>query len=207
MAEAAGLVVGTIALATLFQTALDFLDCLEDAKNLTYDRKLGDTKIRLLEIRLKQWGEDMHVLHPGQEDGGLREHWMEESGTVANCLLGIAEILSTASELSCKYDVYKKTGFVWSSIFRPRGKPRSLQYLRTLGSLRQRASWAIRDKKRFDALVVELDFLITNLEKVSRRLPEISMVLSPRILVYVFNLFLQTAATRICYQLAWNVTR
>ncbi|KAH6656541.1 prion-inhibition and propagation-domain-containing protein [Truncatella angustata] len=177
MAEAAGLAVGTIALASLFQTCLDILDYIEDARNIKSDRERGDTKLGLLKIRLKQWGDDLQVLYPGREDGGLREHWPEESGTISKSLLGITGMLNDASKLSHKYAPYRIKLNSWYIVWKPSKriyKPdqqeiSEKQICQGLTSLTQRTTWAFRDKKRFNSLLAELDFFVTNLEKVTIR--------------------------------------
>lgn len=175
MAEAAGLAVGTIALATLFQTCLDILDYIDDARNMDSDRERGESKLGLLKIRLKHWGEDLQVLHPGHEDGGLREHWPEESGTISRSLTGITEILSDASQLCCKYALYKSKaalrhpGLQLSKVeIEQKAAPRGNNY-RSLASLKYRATWVFRDKRKLASLLTELDFFITNLERVTTR--------------------------------------
>lgn len=174
MAEAAGLAVGTIALASLFQTCIEVLEYIDDARNIDDDRERGETKLSLLNVRLKQMGEDLHVTNPGLEDGGLPELWPQEIEAISNGLLGVTQILNNASRLCRKYDL--QGGGVNPTPSRPkaawqvhdptqRPAPRRSTYC-SLVSFRKRASWALRDKKRFNSLLTELDFFVTNLEKV-----------------------------------------
>lgn len=101
MTEAAGLALGAVALVSLFQTAVDFLEYSEVARNLKADQELATTKINQLEVRLKQWGRDLRIEEHDQEwDGWLR---MQEGGLITNCLVGISDILGSASELTRKY--------------------------------------------------------------------------------------------------------
>lgn len=179
MAEAAGLALGAVALVSLFQTAVELLEYFEAARSLASDRELTATKLSLLEARLRQWGDDLHVEHPGQEDGGLRSRWKDEGGLVTKSLKGISEILGDATQLSEKYGLHKKRRLVWHSnipLLCPilhradtnislSRKPSNIS-----PSIRRQAVWAIKDKKRFEALISDLDFFITNLEKVSGRL-------------------------------------
>lgn len=192
MAEAAGLVLGAVALASLFQTAVEFLEYFEVARNSQADRRIATTKINLLEVRLKQWGRDLGIHEVGQEcDGWLRErlHYLEEGGIIAECLVGISSILGNASELSKKYGLDKRKRLSWSSLsFRstrlgqePRRQasnaraccPRAFPIInipRNTASLGSKVTWAVRDKKKFESLILELDFLVTNLERVSDHL-------------------------------------
>ncbi|KAI1865656.1 hypothetical protein JX265_007979 [Neoarthrinium moseri] len=178
MAEAAGLAVGTIALASLFQTCVDILDYIEDARNIESDRDRGDTRLGLLKIRLKQWGDKLQVANPGYEDGGLIDHWDGESDTISKSLLGIKGILEQASYLSHKYAPYKMAISAWpcdSNLSRKATETENQDVRRKTAYqkflyLKQRATWALRDKRRFNASLVELDFFITNLEIVTSRL-------------------------------------
>lgn len=185
MAEAAGLALGAVALVSLFQTTVELLEYVQAAKGLASDGQLADTKLGLLEERLRQWGDDLQVEHPGKEDVLLRQRWDHEGGLVTKSLNGISEILSNASQLSEKYGLHKKRRLVWNSSI-PSLHP-IIQKTNTLSlssprkssgnspSVRKQAIWAIKDKKRFDSLIADLDFFITNLEKVSGRLLKFGM--------------------------------
>lgn len=185
MAEAAGLALGAVALVGLFQTAVEFLEYFEDARNLQADRELATTKISLLEVRLKQWGRDLHIHEVGQEwDAWLRMHCLEEGGLIAKCLIGISSILGDASELTNKYGLDKTKRRNWSSVLfhvtrflyelrrrAPKTKTSpAIESFQKPTSLGSKVTWAVRDKKRFQSLLSELDFLITNLERVSGHL-------------------------------------
>jgi hypothetical protein len=181
MAEAAGLAFGGIALVTLFQTCVDFLEYFETAKRIGNERQLGDNKMRLLSVRLEQWGGDLHVMHPGEEFGGLREKWSENEDMIGGSLGSIANILGDITHLTSKYGAYKKAGLSlsdddsqYSETFCDKSQAHQSRDLHQSPSriftIKQRVSWAIRGKKRFDALLTELDFFITNLELVTSRL-------------------------------------
>lgn len=198
MAEATGLALGAVALVSLFQTTVELLEYVQAAKGLASDGQLADTKLGLLEERLRQWGDDLQVEHPGQEDGWLRQRWDHEGGLVTKSLKGISEILSNASQLSEKYGLHKKRRLIWNSNI-PSLYP-ILQRTNTFisssprksisASVRKQAVWAIKDKKRFDSLISDLDFFITNLEKVSGRLLKLGMyghIRSPRRSIYIDN--------------------
>jgi hypothetical protein len=177
--EAAGLAIGGLGLASLFQTCIDFINYFQVARNLVYDHELATTKIGLLEARLRRWGSHMQVLHPGQEDGCLRERWSEEGDIVARSLKGVAEILGNTSQLTEKYGFYKKRALTWHSLplFTRRvvrkKEPVKHSIQHTISFCKQ-VSWAIRDKRKFDSFILELDFFVTNLEKVGRRLSDSS---------------------------------
>lgn len=185
MAEAAGLALRAVALVSLFQTAVELFEYFEAARSLASDRDLAANKLSLLEERLKQWGDCMHVQHPGEEDGVLRKHWVEEGGLVTNSLKGISEILGNAAQLRDKYGLHKKRRLTWRSdipLLHRTNTSRSLlrKPSKIAPSIRKQAAWAIKDKKRSDSLIYDLDFLITNLERVSGRLLKLGMQRHPR---------------------------
>lgn len=193
MAEAAGLALGAVALVSLFQTAVEFLEYFEVAKNLRADHELAMTKINLLEVRLKQWGRDLRIQEVGEEcDGWLRMYYLEDGGLITSCLIGISNILGNASQLTSKYGLDQTKRLSWHSFlsdvsqsctgpYRQASKfkssykgpcptPSTVRFSRNSTSLGGKITWAIKDKKRFDSLISELDFFITNLERVSKRL-------------------------------------
>lgn len=187
MAEAAGLAIGAIALVSLFQSTVELLEYFEAGRSLASDGELANTKLGLLEERLKQWGDDLHVENTGQEDGGVRERWEDEGGLVTKSLKGISEILGNASQLSEKYGLHKKRRLVWNYNLpslhpilhrtdTPISSPRKSSKISP--SIHRQAVWAIKDKKRFESLICDLDFFITNLEKVSDRLLKLGMFYS-----------------------------
>ncbi|KAH8781317.1 prion-inhibition and propagation-domain-containing protein [Diaporthe sp. PMI_573] len=169
MAEAAGLALGVVALASLFQTCVEFLEYFEVARNLPEDGELVSTKLSLLETRLRSCGCELKVLDPRRQDGGWHGALADEEGVITRCLVGIRDILGDASKLRTKYGLDKRKRLGWTFCF-----PFRLQHpqqakagrFSSIISLRRHVVWAVRDKKRFDSLIQDLDFFITNLEKV-----------------------------------------
>lgn len=177
MAEAAGLALGAVALVSLFQTAVECFEYFQLARDLDHDQQLAVTKIRLLETRLREWGDVLQAWHPGQEDGGLRQRWGEDGRLVARSLNRISDILTSAARLEENYGLYKKRsrprlGSLFLVLcYHTRSACSSPQKLiRESASVRKQVVWAVRDKKKLDSLIFDLDFLVTNLEKVSIRL-------------------------------------
>lgn len=178
MADAAGLVIGAIALASLFSTCIELFDVFELGRNYVYDYRLACTKIALLRARLSRWGLALNIEVPGLELSVLREHWPEEQDIVGRSLLGIKDIFDDTSLLVERYRLSpkrtrrltSKPAFLGTSIFHetppaPSISPKPNRFL-----LRKRTRWAIHDKGKFDDLINDLSFLIENLEKVTDRL-------------------------------------
>jgi hypothetical protein len=179
MAEASGLVLGAIALASLFQTCVELFNCFELGRNQAYDYQLACTKLCLLRARLSACGVTLKLGNPGHEHPSLRQHWTEEQDVVARSLFGIKEIFENASLLAEKYKLTPRRSRAFRSILSHRSKvletdaggPESVEVVTTSSaSLRKRSVWAIHGKQKFDDFIQNLSFLIENLEKVKSRI-------------------------------------
>ena len=145
VAEAVGLALGAVALASLFTTCVELFDLFETGQNHGNDFHLACIKLELLRVRLVSWGGLLHITEPGGEDLDLRAQWPWKSEVVFGCLWEIQRILGDSDVLANKYKLVERPV-----------------------SVRKRAVWAIRDKDRFAALVQDISFLIENLEKVTK---------------------------------------
>ena len=180
MADVSGLVIGAIALASLFSTCIELFDCFELGRNYAYDYQLACTKLGLLRARLSRWGLSLHIEAPGHELPSLRKHWPEERDVIGRSLLGIKTIFSDSSLLAQKYKLLPKRTrkpVTFALPLRSSTSPQidSATTLPTASSsnwsfLRKRTLWAIHDKGKFDRLIQDLSFLIENLEKVTDRI-------------------------------------
>jgi hypothetical protein len=188
MAEASGLVIGAIAMASLFSTCIDLFDRFELGRNYAYDYEIACTKMCLLKARLSDWGISLNLGVPGRECPALRQHWMEEQDVVGRSLFGIKEIFENASLLAEKYKLIpERPGIVKNVILhRPKQaesdstEQNSPKCTETRWSqLRKRTVWAIHDKQKFDTFIENLSFLIENLEKVTKRIEKRSLKQNP----------------------------
>ena len=183
MAEAAvGLAFGTIALASLFSTCIDLLEFFELKKGYEDDYDLNCLKLSLLKSRLDSWGRDLRIIEVGHEASPLRDRWAQEQETVMRSLLGIKNLLGNADLLRDKYELLPNRPPAFMSLLTVRTKPRPSSDPKTetpasrkLGPrqrsfLRLSTTWAIRDKQKFDGLLSDLEFFISNLEHVIGRL-------------------------------------
>ena len=179
MAEATGLVIGAVALASLFTTCIELFEYFELGKNYAYDHQLAITKLTLLKARLAGWGLSLNVKTPGHEDAGLRKSWPNEGDVVGRSLFGIKNIFEDASLLVDKYKLTPRRTRTFKSV--PlKGSDTLLPFttdprVRTATSsnwlhFRKRTKWAIHDKQKFDRFIDDLTFLIENLEKVNDRI-------------------------------------
>lgn len=162
-AEAAGLALGVVALASLFNTCVELLDYIESGLNYTYDYELACTKIEILHERLDNWGSVSHIREQGCEHHSLREPAKRKA--VGRVLFRLSTVLSDTEGLKKKYEV-ASTGHAHTSLT----SKSDISSTRTSSwslNLRRRTTWSVRDKAKFDRLIHDVSFLIDNLEKVT----------------------------------------
>ncbi|KAL9095172.1 MAG: hypothetical protein Q9165_002428 [Trypethelium subeluteriae] len=170
MADVAGLVIGAVALASLFSTCVELFDYFELGRNYACDYRLACTKLGLLRARLSQWGDVLNVAAPGGEHPVLRDCWPSEGEIVGRSLLGIQSILDDTTLLLEKYNVERRGHKIIKSLtFQAKHIIRASTDSNPR-LIRRRTIWAIHDKGKFDTLIQELSFLIENLERVIDRL-------------------------------------
>ena len=177
MAEVPGLIIGAVALASLFSTCIDLFDRFELGRNFIADYQLASTKLSLLKTRLWHWGRALNIEVPGSECSSLREHWYEEKDIVGRSLLGIERLLSDVSLLEEKYKMSPKpvSRLRYCAVQSRSSLSRSSSDsttapLSAATFFRKRTTWAVHDKGKFDALIQDLSFFIENLENVTLRL-------------------------------------
>lgn len=116
MAEAAGLVLGGIALAGLVSTCVEIVEYLESAKNRARDFGLALTKVKLLDQRLRAWGAALPVGVPHDPQSN---HTIAPTGcgvlieeTIEETLFGIKILLDKTNEMS-KRHCYRSPNHRW----------------------------------------------------------------------------------------------
>ena len=186
MAEAAGLVLGAVSLAGLFTTCVECLDHTTIAQNHGRDYELSMTKLILLKAKLNAWGQSLHVTDEGRESMNLRDHWREELENVGRCLVGIKTMFEEADKIESRYGLRPLPADLGTTSLSQRQASnafvqieavfRSKLIRRQKGvSIFQKTRWAIRDKKRFDAMIAELAFLIDGLADLGERLQALDL--------------------------------
>ncbi|EXJ56819.1 hypothetical protein A1O7_07163 [Cladophialophora yegresii CBS 114405] len=181
MAEPIGLALGTVALASLFTTCIDFMEYFELSKDYKSTYNTACLKLSLLQSRLDTWGRTLG-LHDDYRTRHERSepclNWPCQGNVIESSLQGIADIFGNADILKDKYRlVPRRTTKVnhdgsksdQASAANPKKGRRHLFAVgtRRISFSRRSTTWAIRDKQRFDILIDDLDFLISNLEAVS----------------------------------------
>lgn len=165
MAEAVGLTLGGVALASLFSTCIELLDYFELSKTYEYDYGVACLKLSLLQSRLDSWGQ-------------TRQQWLVENMVIRRSLQGIAGILGNVELLKDKYCLLPRESRNKIALlvhngqtpsFQPKARRQVLRYIRgiRITFVRRSTTWAIRDKQKFDILIDDLEFFISNLEAIS----------------------------------------
>ncbi|KEF54988.1 uncharacterized protein A1O9_08640 [Exophiala aquamarina CBS 119918] len=149
MAEAAGLAIGAASLAGLFLTCIEYMECFNLDRNLGQDSEASVGKMMLLEAKLTAWGASLRVVEVGSVLPILRGRWNQEQETIGKALMQKMLLVFRTS----------------SMLFDPQQTTRQQET-----SLWKKTLWAVRDKKKFDALIDNLAFYIDSLEKLSDRL-------------------------------------
>ena len=189
MAEAAGLAVGAVSLATLFSTCIECLDYVSRARNHGKDFKNAMTKFDMLEARLKAWGKLLLVDKPGNELQVLKNQWEHEQEIVGKALNRIKDIFDDRQELEKRYGLQEEEEEEEVNVVQQRSLSNVMASVRLKGidaRLRpytrsrqqgvhywKKTVWAVHDSKKFDTLIDDLDFYIRNLEKLTKRLRHI----------------------------------
>ena len=190
MAETAGLVVGGIALVSLFSTILEVHDYLEEARRFSEDIKIVFTKVNVMQERLNQWnrsvtGGELEL----KSTETLDPKCPEETQTMYECLLGIQLVMKSLARVCIRYKRKRRIEIDGKDTSRPSPRrilpaPFSGSFVpnpvydaaHPLGSQGNRKSWKLKwswvviDRRKVQKLIIEADFLINNLEKITESL-------------------------------------
>jgi len=179
MAEPVGLILSTVGLISLFTTCIELIDYFELSKTYEYDYEMACLKLSLLKSRLDTWGQTLQSGVGGSCQGQeLGHQWPIECTVIHRSLQGIADIFGSAELLKDKYCLLprksrNRTTILLRSPQTPtaekKGQRRILGGIRGISFVRRSTTWAIRDKQKFDNLISDLEFFISNLEAVSSR--------------------------------------
>ncbi|PMD45790.1 hypothetical protein L207DRAFT_525130 [Hyaloscypha variabilis F] len=179
MAEAAGLALGGISLASMFSSCVEILEYFEHGRNWLYDFSLAQTKVDLMKVRLSQLGKYMQVETCVAEASVLESNGQPAPGTgsVSAGLLGITKILGRTTALCSRYsaanpDVGPAGPTKQSSSCSLALSPASFSFTRRpqprrLSNLGKKVCWAVHDKKKFEGLISDFECLLSNLERIT----------------------------------------
>jgi len=177
MAEVAGLVIGTVALAGVFKDCVDLFSYICAARSLGRDYEILNAKLDVEKMLLLQWAESVRLLGV-HCDHRLNNLQVQE--TVGKVLAGIRVLLTESQALKDRYGLCPveeaETRPVAAS---PISAPLMARFAKEFEamSLRiqakpqtvsrvQKTRWAIVDKQKFDALVQELSYFVATLNRI-----------------------------------------
>jgi hypothetical protein len=167
MAEVAGLVVGGVALASLFDSCMNIFERLDAGKNCSRDYQENALIITLLGSRLRRWEETYRTSPTSNtaRDGELAVQALE---SVKNNL----ESLCKTAE---RYQPKDKSDNVASMTERLQkmqvSNTRSTaNTAKTKPSLRSKIIWALHDKDKVESIIRTVRFKIEELESLSQSL-------------------------------------
>ncbi len=178
MADVAGLMLGTVALASLFNACIELVERFELGRQHAYDYQIACTKVALLKARLSAWGVSVGIDKPGYEHPALRQNWTAEQEVISRSLYAIKEIFENTSLLAEKYRLTSKRSRTFRSVVshqvnelpsEPGNSTNPKHSATAWAVLRKQTIWAIHDKQKFDGFIQDISFLIVNLEKVTGR--------------------------------------
>lgn len=185
MAEATGLVLGGIALASLVTTCVEFVEYFEDGRDCMRDFTLAVTKVKLMQVRLDQLGRaiqkgDIDTLSiktcPPDGTAEAKHGWHHVAGALPEGLLGIRNIIERTTELCRRYcrgrgQEDDKSQVAAQPSTQQWGESPSVEVppisrRARLKDFKRKTSWALHDKKKFDSLIADFDFILGSLEKI-----------------------------------------
>ena len=178
MAEAAGLALGAVALVSLFSTSVELMDYFELGKSFECDYPLACSKLSLLQRRLEITGQTLGISEDSPWDEKLWKPMTHQEAVINTSLQSIIDVFGNAEILKSKYSLLPRKPSRINTLSaqgshtlaaKQNTGPFSLRHFQQT-SLRRTTIWAIRDKRKFDLLIADLEFFISNLEAVASNL-------------------------------------
>ncbi|MCJ1381186.1 hypothetical protein MMC17_004295 [Xylographa soralifera] len=196
--EVAGIVIGAVALASLFTDCIECLDYIDVAQSFDRDYNILLTKLDIEKQRLLIWGESYGLLDDKTVDRTHHDSTRTEA-TVKRFLITIHMIFTDTDKMEEKY------GLQYSGSSSPPGnslhRAPFTRYASTIhkskvgkSSSSNKFSWAIQDRSKFSAMITDLKDLIDGLENI---VPEDNMKRQQLITKDIISLFPDVASLRL----------
>jgi hypothetical protein len=178
MAEAAGLVVGVVALAGLFNNTVECFEFVQLGRAFGKDFQTSQLKLDNARLRLSRWGKSLSLEDDVRDTVSLQQRFGSEANVKhAEALLGqIIELFADAEGVSNKYRsqalpqdgslaVYDPKSDMDPAMAKLHEKMRQLAIERqNRSSVRQKAKWALYQEKQFRRLIEDITELVNGLE-------------------------------------------
>jgi Skp family chaperone for outer membrane proteins len=178
MAEAAGLVVGVVALAGLFNNTVECFEFVQLGRTFGKDFQTSQLKLDSARLRLSRWGKSLGLDNDAPDTLSLQGRVGSEANVKhAEALLGqIVELFADAEGVSKRYRgraegqdgslaVYDPQTDLDPAMAKIHEKMRQLATERQNRSgVRQKAKWALYQEKQFRRLIEDITELVNDLD-------------------------------------------
>ncbi|CAG5138832.1 uncharacterized protein ALTATR162_LOCUS448 [Alternaria atra] len=178
MAEAAGLVVGVVALAGLFNNTVECFEFVQLGRTFGKDFQTSQLKLDSARLRLSRWGKSLSLDSNVPDTVSLQGRVGSEANVKhAEALLGqIVELFAEAEGVSSRYRgrtepqdgslaVYDPQTDLDPAMAKLHEKMRQLAIERQNRSgVRQKARWALYQEKQFRRLIEDITELVNDLD-------------------------------------------
>ncbi|KAK4201687.1 prion-inhibition and propagation-domain-containing protein [Triangularia verruculosa] len=177
MAETAGLVVGVLALAGLFNDCLELLSHISALRSMNYDGELLDTKLDVEKTLFLQWADRVRLFY---SDCDPRLQTGDAAQTVQHVLQRMRGLMKDSSEIQSRYGLRKAlpSDDIVSEANQISG-PRMLKFskafeklhingrttINSAPSLLTKARWVAIDKAKFNDLINDISYFIGKLNE------------------------------------------
>ena len=174
--EPTGLTLGAIALASLFTECIQCLDLIELDRSSEQGLKTQVCKLSLIKRQFMVWGESIGLLSPDEGRDDVLDQ-VQGRQEIEDVLQQISILLKDAEKLKTKYgvDVDSMDGRQSDRIEVSRSRRDIfkqnplVEFISRLAAHQRKSTilsktrWAIRDSKKFEILVKDLDWFVTKL--------------------------------------------
>ncbi|KAK5687328.1 hypothetical protein LTS10_001466 [Elasticomyces elasticus] len=173
MAEIAGLIIGGIGLAALFDSCMQALEYVNAATDYGTQCQRLMLRLSLLHLRLSRWGATVHIVESGPDNlssCSLLVASQAEAETIRELLGEIFGLLKGAREAATRYKLGSQNEDDHMNTSNSANINALVEATRFIASSRQKqatalqkARWALHDEKKLRRLVEDLTSLITDL--------------------------------------------
>ncbi|KAK0647132.1 prion-inhibition and propagation-domain-containing protein [Cercophora newfieldiana] len=182
MAEVAGLTVGVIALAGLFNDCLDTISHISAIRSMGRDARILSTKLDVEKTLFLQWAESVRLLH-SDCDVRLRNDFHAKA--IEDVLRSLKTLLKDSSEIQTRYGLRRQTQHdatasgsnvisgsrmaKFTAAFEQHlsllHTPQAMRRERSSQSIASRVRWVAVDKEKFERLIDDLSHFVSKLNE------------------------------------------
>jgi hypothetical protein len=170
MAEAVGLIVGGVGLASLFTTCIDCFEYVQLGRQFGTNYQRSLLKLDIVKLRLSRWAD---AVNDSQQHYNVAIGSTSEASKVQEILSEIIELFANAEKVSAKYKMRAKPGDLVAynadaglepDLRSMHNKMRELAIKRQKrSSFARKAAWALYEEKHFHRLIEDVTTLVDGL--------------------------------------------